>query len=92
MSAWLPPPPPSLSLSLWNNTSKIHSLCRQQEKLKKTMNVSGYEEKVPIHIQEENAAKLAKLIQDFEFFQKETSRLEAEMTDKDGVCLGISCS
>lgn len=45
------------------------------------MNVSGYEQKVPLHIQEDNAAKLAKLIQEFEFFQKENSRLDAELMD-----------
>ncbi|KAI4369500.1 hypothetical protein MLD38_017935 [Melastoma candidum] len=62
---------------------KMEEVQKQQEKLKKTMAISGYETKVPLHILEENAAKLAKLIQEFEFFQKESTRLEAEMTDAD---------
>lgn len=45
------------------------------------MDISGYEQKVPSHIREENEAKLAKLFQEFEFFSKESSRLEAEMMD-----------
>ncbi|KAF8028100.1 hypothetical protein BT93_E0877 [Corymbia citriodora subsp. variegata] len=57
--------------------NKMEEIQKQQEKLKKTINASGYEQKVPVHIQEENATKLAKLIQEFEFFQKERSRLEA---------------
>ncbi|KAF8018661.1 hypothetical protein BT93_H3529 [Corymbia citriodora subsp. variegata] len=61
--------------------NKMEEIQKQQEKLKKTMNVSGYEQKVPLHIQEENAAKLAKLIQEFEFFQRENSRLDAELMD-----------
>lgn len=64
-----------------NNLVWLVYLYRQQEKLKKTMNVSGYEQKVPLHIQEDNAAKLAKLIQEFEFFQRENSRLDAELMD-----------
>ncbi|KAI4364514.1 hypothetical protein MLD38_020594 [Melastoma candidum] len=60
---------------------KMEEVQKQQEKLKKAMGITGYEEKVPVHIQEENVAKLAKLIQEFEFFQKETSRLDAEMTE-----------
>lgn len=52
---------------------------RQKERLEKVINATGYQEKVPSHIQEENAAKLAKLLQECEFFEKESSRLEAEM-------------
>ncbi|KAK9015180.1 hypothetical protein V6N11_006297 [Hibiscus sabdariffa] len=51
---------------------------RQQEKLKKIINASGYREKVPSHIQQENATKLAKLLQEFEFFKRENERLESE--------------
>ncbi|XP_039168017.1 valine--tRNA ligase, mitochondrial 1-like [Eucalyptus grandis] len=57
--------------------NKMEEIQKQQEKLKKIINSSVYEQKVPVHIQEENAAKLAKLIQEFEFLQKESSRLEA---------------
>lgn len=41
------------------------------------VNAAGYKEKVPSHIQEENAEKLAKLLQEMEFFKKESSRLQA---------------
>lgn len=61
--------------------NKMEEIQKQQEKLKKTMNTFGYEQKVPAHIQEENAAKLAKLIEEFEFFQKENSRLDTELMD-----------
>ncbi|GAV80269.1 tRNA-synt_1 domain-containing protein/Anticodon_1 domain-containing protein [Cephalotus follicularis] len=59
--------------------SKMDEIQKQQEKLKKTMNVTGYQEKVPSHIQEENVAKLAKLVQEFDFFEKESTRLEVEI-------------
>ncbi|XP_039003140.1 valine--tRNA ligase, mitochondrial 1-like [Hibiscus syriacus] len=58
--------------------TKMDEILKQQEKLKKIMNASGYIEKIPSHIQEENATKLAKLLQEFEFFKKETERLEPE--------------
>ncbi|KAL5811450.1 hypothetical protein ACOSQ4_028018 [Xanthoceras sorbifolium] len=56
--------------------NKMAEIQKQQEKLKKIMNAAGYQEKVPSHIQEDNAAKLAKLLQEFEFFQKESMRLD----------------
>ncbi|KAH7560811.1 hypothetical protein JRO89_XS10G0113500 [Xanthoceras sorbifolium] len=56
--------------------NKMAEIQKQQEKLKKIMNAAGYQEKVPSHIQEDNAAKLAKLLQEFEFFQKESTRLD----------------
>ncbi|XP_010554365.1 PREDICTED: valine--tRNA ligase, mitochondrial 1 [Tarenaya hassleriana] len=59
--------------------NKIDEIQKQTEKLKKMMSVSGYEEKVPPHIREDNATKLAKLLQEFDFFEKESSRLDAEM-------------
>ncbi|KAF3590472.1 hypothetical protein DY000_02023528 [Brassica cretica] len=43
---------------------KIEEIQNQKEKLEKSMGVSWYEEKVPAHIKEENARKLAKLLQD----------------------------
>ncbi|XWS28128.1 hypothetical protein CRYUN_Cryun25bG0039100 [Craigia yunnanensis] len=58
--------------------NKMNEILKQQEKLKKIMNASGYQEKVPSHIQEENATKLAKLLQEFEFFTKESERIESE--------------
>lgn len=62
----------------YSNYRSFHLLYlnRQQEKLKKIMNATGYQEKVPSHIQEENVAKLAKLMQEFEFFEKESVRLD----------------
>lgn len=60
----------------------MYCIFRQQEKLKQAMSVTGYEQKVPLRIQEENANKLAKLIQEFEFFQSESLRIEAEMEEQ----------
>ncbi|OWM81057.1 hypothetical protein CDL15_Pgr007088 [Punica granatum] len=62
--------------------NKMEENQKQQDKLRQAMNVTGYGEKVPVRIQEENANKLAKLIQEFEFFQKESSRIEAEMEEQ----------
>ncbi|XP_021909857.1 valine--tRNA ligase, mitochondrial 1 isoform X2 [Carica papaya] len=59
--------------------NKMDEIQKQQEKLQKIMNASGYEEKVPTHIKEDNVSKLTKLMQEFEFFKKENARLEAEM-------------
>ena len=53
-------------------------LIRQKEKLQKVMSASGYEEKVPANIKEDNATKLAKILQEFDFFEKENARLVAE--------------
>ncbi|XP_021275468.1 valine--tRNA ligase, mitochondrial 1 isoform X2 [Herrania umbratica] len=58
--------------------NKMDEILKQQEKLRKIMNASGYQEKVPAHIQEENATKLAKLLQEFEFFKKESGRMESD--------------
>ncbi|KAJ6915691.1 hypothetical protein NC652_018370, partial [Populus alba x Populus x berolinensis] len=62
--------------------SKMDEIQKQQEKLEKMINVSGYKEKVPSHIQDENAEKLTKLFQEMEFFKKESERLEAEKSTK----------
>ena len=51
---------------------------RQKEKLQMMMSASGYEEKVPANIKEDNVAKLAKILQEFDFFEKESARLVAE--------------
>jgi valyl-tRNA synthetase len=58
--------------------NKKDELQRQQEKLQKMINALGYQEKVPAHIQQENADKLAKLMQELEICEKESTRLEAE--------------
>ncbi|CAN7034497.1 unnamed protein product [Brassica rapa subsp. trilocularis] len=47
-------------------------------KLQKMMSASGYQDKVPAHIKEDNATKLAKILQEFDFFDKESARLLAE--------------
>ena len=57
---------------------QIFHFNRQQEKLKEIMNASGSQEKVPSHIQEVNATKLAKLLQEIEVFKKESERIESE--------------
>ncbi|KAK1591345.1 hypothetical protein Q3G72_006241 [Acer saccharum] len=44
--------------------NKMAEIQKQHEKLTKIMSASGYQEKVPCRIQEDNAAKLAKLEQD----------------------------
>ncbi|KAK3189883.1 hypothetical protein Dsin_029444 [Dipteronia sinensis] len=44
--------------------NKMAEIQKQHEKLTKIMSASGYQEKVPSRIQEDNAAKLAKLEQD----------------------------
>ncbi|OMO65589.1 Aminoacyl-tRNA synthetase, class Ia [Corchorus olitorius] len=58
--------------------NKLDEIQKQQEKLNKIMNASGYQQKVPSHIQEDNANKLAKLLQEFDFLKKEEERLESE--------------
>lgn len=62
--------------------NKMDEIQKQQEKLEKMINASGYKEKVPSHIQDENAEKLTKLFQEMEFFKKESERLEAEKSPK----------
>ncbi|CAK7339762.1 unnamed protein product [Dovyalis caffra] len=62
--------------------NKMDEIQKQQEKLEKMINASGYKEKVPSHIQDENAEKLTKLFQEMEFFKKESERLEAEKSTK----------
>ncbi|KAL0699953.1 hypothetical protein Bca4012_056075 [Brassica carinata] len=50
--------------------NKIEEMQNQKEKLEKKMSVSWYEEKVPANIKEENARKLAKLLQELALFQE----------------------
>ncbi|AEE29190.1 valyl-tRNA synthetase / valine-tRNA ligase (VALRS) [Arabidopsis thaliana] len=61
--------------------NKIGELQKQKEKLQKMMSVSTYEEKVPANIKEDNANKLAKILQEFDFFEKESARLAAETSN-----------
>ncbi|GLT81109.1 hypothetical protein SLA2020_525130 [Shorea laevis] len=56
--------------------TKMDENLKQQEKLNKIMNASGYHEKVDPKIHEENMKKLEKLMQEFEFFKEESTRLE----------------
>ncbi|KAJ0253243.1 hypothetical protein HA466_0109600 [Hirschfeldia incana] len=49
---------------------KIEEIQKQKEKLEKIMCDSWYEEKVPANIKEENARKLAKLLQELDLFQE----------------------
>ncbi|KAG5390872.1 hypothetical protein IGI04_032413 [Brassica rapa subsp. trilocularis] len=58
--------------------NKIAELQKQKEKLQMMMSASGYEEKVPANIKEDNVTKLAKILQEFDFFEKESVRLVAE--------------
>ncbi|KAI9112051.1 hypothetical protein K1719_016947 [Acacia pycnantha] len=44
--------------------SKIDEFKKQKGRLEKTINASGYREKVPSHIQQDNDAKLASLLQE----------------------------
>ncbi|KAI3496352.1 hypothetical protein L1887_38711 [Cichorium endivia] len=43
--------------------AKLTELQKQKESLNKAMSAKGYEEKVPVHIKEENMAKLTMLMQ-----------------------------
>ncbi|KAF2309902.1 hypothetical protein GH714_005555 [Hevea brasiliensis] len=63
--------------------NKMDDIQKQWDKLDKMVNAAGYKEKVPYHFQEENAEKLAKLLQEMEFFKKESSRLEAVIRTED---------
>ncbi|KAL0697749.1 hypothetical protein Bca4012_053871 [Brassica carinata] len=58
--------------------NKIAELQKQKEKLQKIMSASGYEEKAPAKIKEDNVTTLAKILQEFDFFEKESARLVAE--------------
>ncbi|XP_065880919.1 valine--tRNA ligase, mitochondrial 1 [Euphorbia lathyris] len=59
--------------------NKMDEAQKQLEKLEDTVNAATYKEKAPSHIQEADTAKLTKLLQDMDFFKKESSRLEAEI-------------
>ena len=50
--------------------------CRQQDSLMQKMNNTGYKEKVPAHIQEENVMKLNKLMQELEIIDEADKNLD----------------
>ncbi|CAI0409944.1 unnamed protein product, partial [Linum tenue] len=58
--------------------SKMDDIQKQREKIEKNISTTGYKEKVPPHIQEENTEKLNRLIQELELLKLESARLEAE--------------
>ncbi|KAI9112033.1 hypothetical protein K1719_016929 [Acacia pycnantha] len=49
----------------------------QMERLEKTINASGYREKVPSHIQQDNDAKLASLLQELLSIEEAASNVES---------------
>ncbi|CAN6837913.1 unnamed protein product [Brassica oleracea] len=65
--------------------NKIAELPKQKEKLQKMMSASGYEEKVPANMKEDNVMKLTKILQEFDFFKKgskeniQTENLETDV-------------
>lgn len=57
----------------------IEHFGRQRDGLEKMMNASGYKEKVPAHIHEENVAKLSSLMKEVLSFEEAFEHLEGEM-------------
>ncbi|CAA2934126.1 valine--tRNA ligase, mitochondrial 1-like isoform X2 [Olea europaea subsp. europaea] len=55
---------------------------KQRDSLLKMTSSSGYQEKVPAHIREENEAKLASLFQELLSFEEATSQLESASGNK----------
>lgn len=53
-------------------------LCRQHDKLSKMVNASGYREKVPSHIHQDNVAKLAALMQELLSLEEAGQHIEAQ--------------
>lgn len=53
--------------------------CRQKENLTKSMSASGYREKVPPHIHEENVAKLSTLMQELLSLEEASQHLECDI-------------
>ncbi|XP_057951719.1 valine--tRNA ligase, mitochondrial 1 [Malania oleifera] len=60
---------------------KMEELKKQQEKLSQTMNASGYQEKVPSHVHEDNVAKLATLVQEILSLEQASQKLECDIAD-----------
>ncbi|XP_077226702.1 valine--tRNA ligase, mitochondrial 1-like isoform X2 [Tasmannia lanceolata] len=55
---------------------KKEEIQKQQENLRQKMNSSGYKEKVPIQIQEDNISKLNKLLQELEIVEEADRNLD----------------
>ncbi|GAB4854044.1 Valine--tRNA ligase, mitochondrial 1 [Ancistrocladus abbreviatus] len=58
---------------------KKEELHKQHEMLTRTTNATGYKEKVPSHIQEENVAKLASLMKEILSIEEASQHLEREI-------------
>lgn len=59
--------------------SHIYILCRQKDHLTQIMSASGYRDKVPARIHEENVAKLASLMQEVLSFEQASQHLERDI-------------
>ncbi|XP_059629353.1 valine--tRNA ligase, mitochondrial 1 isoform X2 [Cornus florida] len=59
---------------------KMDEIQKQRDTLTKMMDASGYKEKVPAHIHEENVAKLATLMQEILSFEQASQHLEREIS------------
>ncbi|GAB2286532.1 Valine--tRNA ligase, mitochondrial 1, partial [Dionaea muscipula] len=64
---------------------RMEEIRRQQETLSRTMDASGYKEKVPPHIHEENVAKLASLMQELVSFEQASKHLEREIAAESSI-------
>ncbi|KAA8528160.1 hypothetical protein F0562_035589 [Nyssa sinensis] len=58
---------------------KMEEIQKQRDNLTKMMDASGYREKVPSHIHEENVAKLTTLMQELLSFEQASQHLEREI-------------
>ncbi|KAI9070903.1 hypothetical protein K1719_047133 [Acacia pycnantha] len=61
---------------------KIDEFKKQKERLEKTINASGYREKVPSHIQQDNDAKLASLLQELLSLEEASGHIESQARQK----------
>lgn len=59
---------------------RMEVLQKQQDSLKKMMDASGYREKVPPHIHEDNLAKLETMMQEILSFEEASQHLEREIS------------
>ncbi|KAL7183872.1 hypothetical protein ACSBR2_026113 [Camellia fascicularis] len=58
---------------------KMEDIQKQRDNLTKMMDASGYQEKVPTHVHEENVAKLSTLMQEILSFEEASQHLEREI-------------
>ncbi|KAI9112063.1 hypothetical protein K1719_016959 [Acacia pycnantha] len=68
----------SSSLRILRNSGFYYNRCWQKESLEKTINASGYREKVPSHIQQDNDAKLASLLQEVLSLEEAAGHIESQ--------------